>query len=420
MDHGKQFGIELLKQKLKGYTFEDWNGLEQFRFAQFNYTLSGLTVDNVEFPETRVSFISGTGIRLLFKNVTATVSGDWRISNWLLENEGRATITISGVFITAVVSVSRDETGHPSWLLKSCQSVICDLDIQLDEESSWLYKYFVNFLKMPAHSRLNKDLCPYIKDEIQRLSMEYSQRPALIQIDSFAQIDSTLTSSPTVFETHIDMDLKGTVYPAGNNTEPPFKPASFTLPDKKDAMLYIGISEYFFQTASLAYYTSGAFNISAVEEIAERYAEPHPIMMNLVATAAPVISLRPGRFNLELAGSMDVLAVLPNSTQTPLFTLNIRARTHASLTIFQQKLVSALCLDSFQLSLAHSNVGFFKVSRLESFLAYILQNGVIPITNVYLKNGFPIPNLDKAVLVESAVKVHQGYLLISTDVNFKL
>ncbi|XP_066490558.1 BPI fold-containing family C protein [Tiliqua scincoides] len=403
-------------------------------------------------------------------------------------NSGRATVIISKVHITAVVTVSRDETGHPSLSLETCYAAIGDLDIQLDEAASWIYRYFASFLKNPTLDSLNNALCPYIKDEIQRMSVEFREHPAgegmavvlfrkvlrdqnhseceavqaeagesseqnqkgslssrdyffpiptaLIQIDQFAQIENSLTDSPTVYMTHIDLDLKGTVYPVGNDTDtmPPFKPASFMLPDVNDSMMYVGVSEYFFQTASLAYFTSGAFNVPVAKElsayfrfttdtfsslipmIAKRYAEPHPVIMNLVATAAPVVMLHPGRFILQFAGSMDVLVALPNSTtQSLLFTLNITANTHARLTIFEKKLLPALCLDSFHFSLARSNVGFFRVSLLENFLSYVLQNGVFQMVNGLLKKGFPLPNLDKFILMESAVKVHQGYVLISTD-----
>uniref|UniRef100_A0A8C3RKY1 Bactericidal permeability-increasing protein n=1 Tax=Chelydra serpentina TaxID=8475 RepID=A0A8C3RKY1_CHESE len=122
-------------------------------------------------------------------------------------------------------------------------------------------------------------------------------------------------------------------------------------------MLYFGISEYFFKSASLAYYTAGAFNITIAEElssyfnvttetfgsiipeIAQYYVETRPAMLNLRATAAPMVSLQPDTFTLEIHASMEVLAVLPDSTTQSMFTVNIIANTSASLTIFEQKLI---------------------------------------------------------------------------------
>lgn len=61
--------------------------------------------------------------------------------------------------------------------------------------------------------------------------------------------------------------LQGTVYPIRNHIELPFVAAPFSLPDNYEYMLYCGVSEYFFKSASLSYYTAGAFNIKFLEEV---------------------------------------------------------------------------------------------------------------------------------------------------------
>lgn len=61
--------------------------------------------------------------------------------------------------------------------------------------------------------------------------------------------------------------LQGTVYPAGNHTDPPFVPAPFALPHQGDSMLYLGVSSYFLKSASLAYYRAGALNIIISENV---------------------------------------------------------------------------------------------------------------------------------------------------------
>ncbi|XP_044297000.1 BPI fold-containing family C protein [Varanus komodoensis] len=438
LDYGTQFGVKLLKQRLKNAIFDDMSGQDTSGFTGLNYTIAKIRVNDVEFPNTSVSLIPGTGIKLSVNEASAIVSAEWRAKTWISSrSSGRLMVFISGVSIVAVASASQDETGRPMLLLESCQGKVHEVNIQLDETASWSYRMLSSFLKRPLRNSLSSNLCPSIDSEIQRLNNELKQHQTQNQIDEFAVIDYSLAKAPAVFSSSITLDLKGTVYPVGKVTEPPIKPAPFTLPETMDCMFYIGVSEYFFQSASLAYFTCGAFNASTADElssyfkvttdtlgsilptVADRYAEPLPVMMNIVATAAPVIHLHNASFRLELAASVEMLAVLPNSTTQSMFTLNITARTHASLTIFEKNLVPALCLHSFQLSLVHSRVGFFKVSLLENFFSYILRSGVIPAANAKLKEGFPLPLLDKMILVNPAVTVHQGYLLISTDVSYK-
>jgi len=50
-------------------------------------------------------------------------------------------------------------------------------------------------------------------------------------------------------------------------------------------------------------------------------------MLKLVATEIPVISLEQDSFTAEIQGSMEVFAVLPDSTTQSLFTMNIVSTT---------------------------------------------------------------------------------------------
>ncbi|NXJ11046.1 BPIFC protein, partial [Odontophorus gujanensis] len=218
-----------------------------------------------------------------------------------------------------------------------------------------------------------------------------------VRIDDLAEIDYSLNSLE-VFQPYIDMDLKGIVYPAGNHTGPSYVAAPFAIPDQSDYMFYFAVSEYFFQTYVFSYYTTGAFNITIAEtcryfnistemfgslipEVAKYSIIPNPVMMKLMPTEIPLISFQKNSFTLEIEESMEVFAVLPDSTTQPLFTVNVAANTSIDLNVFDQKLTGSLCLNRLQFSLAHSDVGSFEISLVENILSYILQTEVIPSVN---------------------------------------
>lgn len=64
---------------------------------------------------------------------------------------------------------------------------------------------------------------------------------------------------------------QGVFYPLENLADPPFPPVPFVLPERSDSMLYIGISEYFFKSASFAYFTAGAFNVTLSTKEVRRF-----------------------------------------------------------------------------------------------------------------------------------------------------
>ncbi|XP_039219829.1 BPI fold-containing family C protein [Crotalus tigris] len=437
LDYGNQLGIELLKQKLKEKIFEDWNGESTHAFFALNYTISKLRIETMEFPNTSLSLISGTGIKLSVENASAMAHADWSVETWLFKDSGSGAVFISGISLKAIVKVSQNVFGHLKLSLDSCKGDIDDMDIKLSQSYRLLYTYSTASVVTSLCSMLASNLCQQVNCVIQKINKNFNQYPVQVQIGHFAVIDYSLINSSTILESSIDLDLKGTVRPVGETTEPPFKPTPFVLLNENNSMFYIGISEYFLQSASLAYYISGAFTISAEQEemlssyfklttdtlnsiiptISHIYAKPLPVIMNIRIIDAPVISLHDHKSILVFSASVEVLAKMPNSTTESMFTLNVTTKTHADLTIFDRTLLTTLCLNSFHISLAHSNVGLFEASLLDNFLSYILRTGIIPAANFELKDGFPLPVLDTMILIKPNIRIYEGFLLISTDIQ---
>ncbi|OPJ80422.1 BPI fold-containing family C protein [Patagioenas fasciata monilis] len=410
LEYAKEVGLEILKQNMEKEHFPDLSGYEKFGLGNVKYNISRIHVTAVEFPSASVSLIPGTGIKLVIGNASLTIDMNWNIRTWMFKDSGRGTVYISKVFVTAIFSTPLDNMGHTSISLTSCRTTSGDIDIKLNGKSGFLHNFFIKYLKKPIHRRLVANIGYFVLSTILTV---------LMSIDDLAEVDYSLNSLPAVFQPFIDLDLKGTVYPAGDYTGPPYVAAPFAIPDQSDSMLYLAFSEYFFQTSSFAYYTAGAFNITITEEVAKYSVIPYPVMLKLMATEVPIISLEEDSFTVEIQGSMEVFAVLPDSTTQSLFTMNITANTSIALNIFDQKLMGSLCLNRLQFSLAHSNVGFFEISLLENILSYILQTEVIPSANAKLSKGFPLPNLANVTLTRPHITIVQGYILISTDVHYK-
>ncbi|XP_021242134.1 BPI fold-containing family C protein-like [Numida meleagris] len=426
LDYGRKIGIELLKQRVLKETFPSWSGQESFSLVKVNYTISRFKVDAVDIPETFASFIPGTGVSLSVAHASATISADWSVAAWLLsKDQGGFTLFISELFLEIVFKVSWDSTGHLSVLLHNCQLSIGSVKVQLNEGSSWIYSFLSGFLEKAIHSKLDENICLNIEYKIQMMDAQFRKQKVLSQIDAFAQIDYSLVSSPAVFKSHINLDLKGTIYPVGNHTDPPFVPAPFGLPNKGDSMLYLGVSNYFLKSATLAYYRAGIFNITIskdiatafnlttailkdfVPEIALHCQTVCPVILKLMATSPPAVSLQSDTCSLWITGSVEVFAVLPNSTIQYIFAGNLTTSTRGNLTVIKQKLIISLLLKRLQFSLLRSAVGFFQISLVENFLSYALRRVVIPVINDKLGKGFPLPNLAHTTLVGPVIKMNQ-------------
>ncbi|XP_064558577.1 BPI fold-containing family C protein [Zonotrichia leucophrys gambelii] len=437
LEYAREVGLEILKQNMEKEHFPDLTGHEKFGLGNVKYNISRIHVTAVELPSASISLLPGSGIKLVIGNASLTIDMNWNIRTWMFKDSGRGTVHISKVFVTAILSTPLDNAGPTSIALTSCRTTPGDVDIKLNGKTGFLYNFFIKYLKKPIHRSLVTNSCPNIRAGIQLIDGDLRSPNAVMQIDDLAEVDYSLSGLPAVFQTFIDLDLKGVVFPAGNHTDSPYMAAPFTIPDQSDSMLYLAFSEYFFQSSSFAYYTAGAFNMTIAEEtcsyfninteifssiipeVAKYSITPYPVMLKLMSAEIPTISLQQDSFTAEIQGSVEVLAILPDSTAQSLFTLNIAANTSISLNIFDQKLMGSLCLNRIQFSLAHSNVGSFEVVLLENILSYIFQTEVIPSANAKLSKGFPLPNLANVTLTRPHITIVQGYVLISTDAHYK-
>uniref|UniRef100_A0A4X1SW60 Bactericidal permeability-increasing protein n=1 Tax=Sus scrofa TaxID=9823 RepID=A0A4X1SW60_PIG len=236
-------------------------------------------------------------------------------------------------------------------------------------------------MEKPILKNLNEMLCPMVTSEVEALNANLSMLEVITKIDNYTLLDYSLISSPDITENYIELYLKGVFYPLGNLTDPPFSSVPFVLPDRSDSMLYIGISEYFFKSASYAYFTAGAFNITlSTKEITD----------HLIRTSQGL-------------GNM----------------LSRVASTDVALVILGQRLICSLSLNRFRLSLPESNRSNIEVLRFENILSSILHFGILPLANAKLQQGLPLPNPHKISLVSSDIEVLEGFLLISTDLKYE-
>lgn len=92
----------------------------------------------------------------------------------------------------------------------------------------------------------------------------------------YSDLRGSIYFSPSLSGVHLihwslSVFPQGTFYPLEDLTDPPFSPVPFVLPERSDSMLYVGISEYFFKSASFAYFTSGAFNVTLSTKEVRRF-----------------------------------------------------------------------------------------------------------------------------------------------------
>ncbi|XP_074127611.1 BPI fold-containing family C protein [Sminthopsis crassicaudata] len=441
LDYGIQAGMEAIELIVKKNGIPDFKGSETLEFLKVDYVdynFSNIKMSTFSFPNISLTPVSGVGVKVLSNHGSTNISMGWEISSPLFKDEGGAALFLAEIFFLGLVNLSRSDTGHPSMKLEDCYVRIGLARISFSGELSVLYNSFAEPMEKPILKTLNKKLCPIITDQLESINANISSLDVVTKFGEDILLDYSLLDSPEITQSSIDLNLKGTFYPVGNLTDPPFQPVPFTLPDRSDSMLYIGISEYFLKSASFTYFITGAFNVtlttkelskhliqnpqgigSLFSQIAELYIMAQPLMMRILTTEPPLINLEPNNFTLTIPGSVVMLTKPKNTTEEAIVSMDFVASTSVGLAILGQKLICSLSLNRFRLSGPESNRSSIEVLRFENIFSSILHFGVFPLVNARLQQGFPLPNPHQISLVNSDIEVHKGFLLISSDLRYE-
>ncbi|KAH0500983.1 BPI fold-containing family C protein [Microtus ochrogaster] len=265
LDYGVQVGMKIMEEMAKEIVIPDLKGSESLEFLKIDYVkynFSNIKINAFSMPNTSLAFVPGVGIRALSNHGTANISANWEVRAPLFQDSGAADLFLSGIYFTGIIVLARNNVGHPVLELQDCYVQVSHARVSFSGGLSVLYNSFAEPMEKPILRNLNEMLCPMVINEVEALNVNISALEVLTKIDNYTVLDCSLISPPEITENHLDLNLKGAFYPVESLVDPPFLPAPFELPQSGDSMLYIGISEYFFKSASFAHYVSGALGIT--------------------------------------------------------------------------------------------------------------------------------------------------------------
>ncbi|XP_075951871.1 bactericidal permeability-increasing protein [Anarhichas minor] len=440
LEYGRQLGMASIQKKLKTIKVPDISGTQKVSpIGKVRYSLTNLQIVEVGLPTSALDMVPGTGVRLSISQAFLRLHGNWRVKYLrIIKDSGSFDLSVSDLTITMSIAIKSDETGHPAVSTVDCAATVGSASIKFHGGASWLYNLFKKFIDKALRNALQKQICPLVADAVSDLNPQLKTLNVVAKVDQFAEIEYFMVSSPTVSTSSIELGLKGEFYNIGKHQEPPFSPAAFSLPPQTNNMLYIGLSAFTANSAAFVYNTAGALSLYITDDmipqgspirldtttfgvfipqIAKRF--PGLMMKLLVKTAEnPVTTFEPNNATVQATCTVTAYAIQPNATLSPLFVLNLESSVSARLFVSGMRLAGAVTLNKMDLTLRTSYVGDFQVTALDSIFQLVLKVVVIPIVNVELAKGYPLPTLGKMKLVNTQLQVLKDYMMIGTDVQF--
>uniref|UniRef100_A0A665WEG7 Bactericidal permeability-increasing protein n=1 Tax=Echeneis naucrates TaxID=173247 RepID=A0A665WEG7_ECHNA len=418
LEYGKvQVGMAAIQQNLRTIKIPDISGKKRIsRIGKVKYRLSNMRILNVELPKSAVDPVPGTGVRLAMSNAKISMRGNWRVKFFRIMKSGSFDLNVDRLGVSANIAIKSDSTGRPVVSTPSCSASVGSVRVKFRGGASWLYNLFNKFINKALRKAMQKQ-----KNNIHQICLVVSLMLILAKVDKLAEIDYSMTSSPTISKSSIDLNMKGEFYNIGRHQEPPFSPAAFSLPPQVNKMAYIGMSAFTANSAGFVYNRAGILTLNITDdmipksspirlntralgtfipEIARRF--PGLLVKMVVKTAKPpVITFQPNNATVQTIGTITAFAIQRNTTLSPLFVLNIVGPHSSEMNIN----VILPHLHRLDLTMGTSSVGQFQVRALDNILEIVLRAVIIPLVNVKLSGGYPLPATGKMKLMNTDLQI---------------
>ncbi|XP_042197870.1 bactericidal permeability-increasing protein-like [Callorhinchus milii] len=501
LDYGRQVGMQVLQEELKKINIPDQRG----RARRLRYQISRIHIRTFNIARSTMAFSPGTGMKLSLDNVFIAVRGNWRMKYRFIRDSGSFHVSVNSLSVSELIRMSSDQTGRPAVKSAGCRANVGRVRIKLRGGASWLYNLFRRPLERRFRSLLNRQICPEVSKVINKLEPKMKTLKVTANIDRIAEIDYSLVNPPVVTRNFMDLDFKGEFYNIGRHQEPPFTAGPLSFPEQTNHMMYLAVSEFFFNSAAFVYHRAGALQINITDsmipesfpirlststfggfipQLKELYPEML-MLMKIRSLKPPVLRMTPDSITIAVTGAADTFAILPNSSLAPLFVLNLDVSVSATPSLSGDKLTGSLEIKSaienqsvfcerkyfairallvhvtqyhtgrctqpsvqvtppsvsavasslllhrvvlmfyspfcrLDLSMGRSNIGPFETSSLEGVLSFATKIAVLPKINALLAKGYPLPSLDRLSFVNPAIKVKEKFLMIATDIKYRL
>ncbi|XP_069740747.1 bactericidal permeability-increasing protein-like [Narcine bancroftii] len=434
LEYGRKIAITIAQKKIKEIHLPEISG----DFGPLYYHVTGWQITDFGLPVSDIGLIPNIGVKLSVKRAHIGIRGNWDMKYLFIRDKGTFNLNINDLSAVFAVSVSMDSS-RPMIRYNRCDARLENVDLKLHGRVSWIYNLFIDKVKDKIHQIVPQKLCSKFSKMVGELEAFIQKQAVSWQLDKYVEFDYSLVGEPEITTDFIDFPIKGELYDVEHHTEAPFSAKLFNLANITDQMLVLGLSDYFFNTGSFAYFRAGALQVNITDDMISKYtpfhlstsslgmllpkvAKMYPnLLMKIVVHAEkpPVVKLIPGKFASNLFFATDVYVILPNNSLAELFLLSITASVYGQMYISEGELHGSVSLDSLDLVLEKSKVGTIPTKSMKEMLILELEKMLIPKINAILKKGFLIPKIDKISLINPVFKIGQGLILIGSDIQYE-
>uniref|UniRef100_A0A803T6I3 Phospholipid transfer protein n=1 Tax=Anolis carolinensis TaxID=28377 RepID=A0A803T6I3_ANOCA len=405
----KQEGLRFVEQELENITIPDLHGKE----GQFHYNISNVRVTHLDLPFSDLRFQTKQHLAFDIRNASIALRFRRQILYWFFYDIGSINASAEGVHIHTALELSKDSSGRLKISNSSCSASIARMNAGFSGTLRRVYQFLSTFITTGMRFLLNQQICPVLNHAgLVLLNSVLDTVPVRNPVDDHIGIDYSLLDDPVVTASTMDLAFKGMFFPLREENISLLNAAPEPLLKETERMVYLAVSEFFFDSALFAYFQAGVLNMEISEvpkdlEVLLRASffgsivmmNPEvmdaPLLLRLQATSAPRCSIQVSGMSVSVTALFDIFLAPP---EQPLVQLSIR--------------------NCFVISMGPFPFFCLQLIPLQGPLKTLLQLAIMPLINEKTKKGVQIPLPEGMDFMKEVITNHMGYLTIGADLHF--
>ncbi|XP_029990963.1 phospholipid transfer protein [Sphaeramia orbicularis] len=435
-------GLDMLKAETQRFVEEELSNISmpemEGKEGRFQYTITNVKITEMNLTHVDLRFIPTVGLLFDVQNSSITLSFHRRILYWFFYDTGNISASADGVNINTVLNLIRDHEGRLKINNITCDARIEKMRAKFSGTLGKVYDFISGFLTSGMRFLLNQKICPALDHAaLVHVNAMLDSIPVKTEVDGYIGIDYSLLSDPLVTSKSLDMEFRGMFFNLANENDILANSAVDPVITEYDRMVYLALSEFFFDSGMFSYYKAGIFQMDIVNEKMPKDLElllrttyfgalmmlnpalmDAPLALQLAVNSPPKTTIKTSGATVVVTAIVKVLVLPPGQPPVQLSSMTMENKFNAKVSMKGKRLAVHADLRRFKIFSNQSALESLALIPLQAPLKTMLQMSVVPLINNWTKRGVQIPLADGMDFIEEVVEYHNGYIVIGANLHF--
>lgn len=435
-------GLEMLRFETQKFVEEELSNISmpemKGKEGRFQYTITDVKIKELNLTHADLQFIPEVGLLFDVQNSSISLSFHRRILYWFFYDTGYINASAEGVNINTVLNLVRDGEGRLKINNITCDAKITKMRAKFTGTLGRVYDFLASFLTTGMRFLLNQQICPALNHAaLVHVNSMLDTIPVRTEVDQFIGIDYSLIDDPVVTTRSLDMHFRGMFFDLSDQNDTLVNYATDPVIREYDRMVYLALSEFFFDSGMFSYYKAGIFQTHIVNEKMPKDLEmllrttyfgaimmlnpalvDAPLSLQLAVNSPPKTSIKTSGATVVMTATVKVMVLPPGQPPVQLSSMTMETKFNAKVSMKGKRLAVHADLRRFKIFSNQSALESLALIPLQAPLKTMLQMSVVPLINNWTKRGVQIPLADGMDFIEEVVEYHNGFIVIGANLHF--